>query len=170
MSVEIQQFFGEPAGHTAVGMHRAAMSWMSQAKYVRELIGRPPITLDESATVAQAAGRMRDENVGSIVVLDPLRRPRGIVTDRDITVRAVANGRNPATTALSEVCTTELTTLSPDDTVQLAVIKMRDNAVRRLLVIDANNHAVGVISLGDLAVERDAWSALGQISAAPPNG
>jgi CBS domain-containing protein len=143
---------------------------MPQAKYVRELIGRPPITLDESSTVAQAASRMRDENVGAIVVLDPLRRPRGIVTDRDITVRAVANGLDPATTSLRDVCTTALATLSPDDTVELAVIKMRDNAVRRLLIIDAGNQAVGVISLGDLAVERDAWSALGKISAAPPNG
>ena len=143
---------------------------MALAKYVRELIGRPPIALDESASVADAAAQMRDENVGAVVVLDASRRPRGIVTDRDITVRAVANGRDPATTLLSEVCTTELATLSPDDTVQLAVIKMRDNAVRRLLVVDAGNRAVGVISLGDLAVERDAWSALGQISAAPPNG
>jgi CBS domain-containing protein len=141
---------------------------MPLAKYVRELIGRPPIALQKTATVWQAAGLMRDENVGSVVVLDDAGGPCGIVTDRDITVRSVANGHDPRATSLEEVCSTELTTLSPDDTVEAAVITMRDNAVRRLLVVDDRNRAVGVISLGDLAVERDAWSALGQISAAPP--
>jgi CBS domain-containing protein len=113
---------------------------------------------------------MRDENVGAIVVIDTADRPCGIVTDRDIAVRAVANGHDSATLSLGEICTTELVTLSPKDSVEQAVITMRERAVRRLLVVDSFNRAVGVISLGDLAVERDAWSALGQISAAPPNG
>jgi signal-transduction protein with cAMP-binding, CBS, and nucleotidyltransferase domain len=143
---------------------------MPVAKFVRDLIGRPPVALQQTASVLEAARQMRDENVGAVVVLDPADRPCGIVTDRDITIRAVANMHDVGAVTLGEICTTDLVKLSPDDSVERAVITMRERSVRRLLVVDCSDRAVGVISLGDLAVERDSWSALGQISAAPPNG
>jgi CBS domain-containing protein len=91
------------------------------------------------------------------------------VTDRDIAVRAVADGRDPERTPVSEICSKDLTTVSPEDDLDRAIQVMREKAIRRLLVVDNRNQTVGILSLGDLALERDARSVLGQISAAPPN-
>jgi len=92
----------------------------------------------------------------------------GIVTDRDIVVRAVAQGHDPATTKLRDIGSHDLTTLAPTDTVEHAVQIMREKAIRRLPVVE-NGKPVGIVSLGDLALERDPDSALGNISAAPAN-
>jgi CBS domain-containing protein len=77
------------------------------------------------------------------------------VTDRDITVRAVAKGRDPASTPVREVYSAELTTLPPEETVDDAVRLMREKAVRRLPVVEGGR-PVGIVSLGDLAVDREA--------------
>jgi CBS domain-containing protein len=138
------------------------------AKQVRELMSKQPIKLQSSAPVIEAARQMRVADVGAVIVEED-SRPCGILTDRDIAVRAVAEGKDPATTPLSEVCSKDLTTLSPDDDLDRAVQLMRDKAIRRVLVVDSQNHAVGVLSLGDLAIERDSMSVLGQISAARPS-
>jgi CBS domain-containing protein len=138
------------------------------AKQVRELMSKQPIKLQRSVPVIEAARQMRAANVGAVIVEDG-GRLCGIVTDRDITLRAVAEGRDVNTTPLSDVCTSSVTTLSPDDDLDRAIQVMREKAVRRLLVVDSQNKAVGMLSLGDLAMDRDARSVLGQISAAPPN-
>jgi CBS domain-containing protein len=126
-----------------------------------------PITLPATATAVDAAKAMRDADVGDIVVLED-SRICGIVTDRDIVVRSVAVGRNPEQTKLGDICSRELTTVAPTDEVANAIALMKDKAIRRLPVVE-NDRAVGVLSLGDLAVERDRRSVLGEISAAPPN-
>jgi CBS domain-containing protein len=143
------------------------MEGLNMAKQVHELMSKP-IKLHRSASVMEAARKMREASVGTVIVEDG-SGPCGIVTDRDITVRAVAEGKNPATTPLSDVCSEELTTLAPDDELDRAVQVMREKAIRRVLVVDSQNNAVGILSLGDLAIERDSRSVLGQISAAPPN-
>ena len=63
----------------------------------------------------------------------------------------------------------ELTAVAPEDDIDRAIQVMREKAIRRVLVVDSKNRAVGILSLGDLALERDALSVLGQISGAPPN-
>ena len=139
------------------------------AKKARELMSEQPITLTSSTPIIEAARRMRAANVGSVII-EENGRPCGIVTDRDIAVRAVADGRDPERTPVSEICSKDLTTVSPDDDVDRAIQMMREKAIRRVLVVDPRNRAVvGILSLGDLALERDARSVLGQISAAPPN-
>jgi CBS domain-containing protein len=138
------------------------------AKQVRELMSKAPIKLDGSMTVLEAARRMRDANVGAVIVADG-GKITGIVTDRDITIRAVAEGRDPKTTMLFDVCSKEITTISPDDDLDRAVSMMRDKAIRRVPVVDEKNEMVGILSLGDLAKEKDPRSVLGQISAAQPN-
>jgi CBS domain-containing protein/rhodanese-related sulfurtransferase len=135
-------------------------------KRLRELMSPHPIRLPSWAQVTEAARKMSDAHVGSIVVEDD-GKLCGIVTDRDVTIRAVAQGLNPSTTTLGEICSTEVVTLSPDDDVERALEVMRERAVRRLLVVDGGR-AVGIVSLGDLAIERDARSVLGEISGAPP--
>jgi CBS domain-containing protein len=136
------------------------------AKLIRELMHKP-ITLESSASVAAAAREMRASDIGTVVV-DDGDGACGIVTDRDIAVRAVAAGLDPAITPLSEICSDDLTTLSADDDLDTAAKVMRDKAIRRILVVDSRDRAVGIISLGDLAIERDSASVLGRISAAPP--
>lgn len=138
------------------------------SKQVGELMSKPPIKLQSSAPIAEAARQMRTANVGAVVVEDG-GRTCGIVTDRDITVRAIAAGRDPSSTPLGEICSKDLTTLSPEDDVDRAIEVMRDKAIRRVLVVDSQQKAVGIVSLGDLAMDRDSRSVLGQISSAPPN-
>jgi CBS domain-containing protein len=138
------------------------------AKRVSEIMSKQPVKLQRSAPVIEAARKMRAANVGAVIVEEG-GRLCGIVTDRDIALRVVAEGRDPTTTPVSEVCSGHLTTLSPDDDLDRAIQVMRDRSVRRLLVVDAQDNALGILSLGDLAIERDAHSVLGQISAASPN-
>ena len=83
-------------------------------------------------------------------------------------VRALAEGRDPARTTVGEICSRELTTLSPNDAIGDAEKTMRDRAIRRLPVVEGGR-PVGIVSLGDLAVEKNPDSTLGGISAAPPN-
>ena len=93
---------------------------------------------------------------------------RGILTDRDIVVRAVADGLDVTATHAGDVVSRELVLLSPEDTVERAISLMREHAVRRIPVVDGDR-PVGIVSIGDLALERDQESALAEISAAPPN-
>jgi len=110
---------------------------------------------------------MRDSDIGNVIVVDN-GHICGIVTDRDITIRGVAEERNIARLKLADICSRELATLSPQDSVEDAVRLMREKAIRRLPVVEGGK-PVGVVSLGDLAVTQDHRSALGNISAAPPN-
>jgi CBS domain-containing protein len=134
---------------------------------VGDIMTKAPVALSADDTVRDAARYMRERNVGAIVV--HLRgEVCGIVTDRDIVVRCLAQGGNCDETPLRDICSRELVALHPDDDVDHAVRLMRDKAIRRIPVIK-NGKAVGILSLGDLALERDPFSALGAISAASPN-
>ena len=137
------------------------------AQYLREIMTQRPVTVETGDTVTAAARSMRDGNIGVVVVLES-GQVQGVLTDRDIVVRALAEGRDPARTSVGEVCSRELTTLAPTDSIEDAVKIMRDKAIRRLPVVEGGR-PVGIVSLGDLAVDRDPASVLGGISAAPPN-
>lgn len=138
------------------------------AQQVREVMTKDVVALDTSKPVAEAARRMRDGNIGGVLVMDN-GRLHGIVTDRDIVVRCVADGGDPSRMTLGAVCSKDLRTLRPDDDVNEAVKLVRENAVRRIPVIGQDGKPVGLVSLGDLAQRLDRESALGQVSAAPPN-
>jgi len=133
-----------------------------------------PVVLAETATVLEAARAMADTNVGPVLVVDGHEALRGVVTDRDIVVRAVAPGRRLESTALGDMCTEDTVTLSPSDSVGDAIRLMRRNAVRRLPVVESGK-PVGVVSLGDLVLQPDAVfasevrAALADITAAPPD-
>jgi CBS domain-containing protein len=137
------------------------------AQYLREIMTQKPVTVQVTDTVVAAARSMRDGNIGDVVVVDN-DQIQGILTDRDIVVRALAEGRDPARTTVGEICSRELTTLSPNDAIGDAEKTMRDRAIRRLPVVEGGR-PVGIVSLGDLAVEKNPDSTLGGISAAPPN-
>ncbi|KIG13857.1 CBS domain protein [Enhygromyxa salina] len=127
---------------------------------------RDPLTLPSSASLTQAAGAMRDNDIGSILVVDGDAKLAGIVTDRDIIVRAIADGQDPNKVPVSRIVSKPKTTLSPNDSLDRAVELMGSNSIRRIPVVD-DGRVVGIVSLGDLAAIRDPKSVLGQISTAP---
>ena len=90
----------------------------------------------------------------------------GIVTDRDITVRVLAENRDPRTTPIGDICSGELVVLDPDDDLAQAARLVRDRAVRRIPVL-RNGTPVGVVSSGDLALEKDARAVLSGVSSPP---
>jgi CBS domain-containing protein len=138
------------------------------ATRIRELMTPDPISLPATSSAMDAARAMRDADIGNVVVVDG-QKVFGIVTDRDIVLRVVAEGRDSKSTLLRDVCSQhDLATLSPQDSVDKAVQVMREKAVRRLPVVE-NQRPVGIISIGDLALEKDPQSALDHISGAPPN-
>jgi CBS domain-containing protein len=99
-----------------------------------------------------AGKRMRDLDVGLMPVFDGTQVV-GMLTDRDITIRAVAQGRDPRTTPVSDVMTTDLIFCYDDQDVSDAAQLMQQKQIRRLLVLDRTMHLVGIVSLGDLAVK-----------------
>lgn len=136
------------------------------AQKVSDVMTRNPMTVDARQTVEDAARLMKQGDTGAIVITDD-GRVAGIVTDRDIAVRVVAEGKSPSTTVM-EACSGGVESIAPDYTVDKAVQLMRSKAIRRLPVVE-DGHAVGIVSIGDLAIERDSDSALADISAASGN-
>ena len=135
---------------------------------IRDVMTTNPETLPESTIVREAAEAMRANDIGDVVVVDDNGAISGILTDRDIVVRVVAEGRDPRATRIGDIASREMTAVSPDDPVDRAVQLMRERAIRRLPVVDKGK-PVGIVSIGDLALDRDPDSALADISAAPPN-
>jgi CBS domain-containing protein len=125
-----------------------------------------PVTVPADTTLTEAAQLMRDADIGDVIIVED-GQPRGMVTDRNTVVRAIAEHHSPDDTTVADIATRDLATVSPDDPVDRAVRLMRDTAVRHLPVVE-DERLVGVVSLGDLAVERDEESALADISAADP--
>ncbi len=134
---------------------------------IREVMTANPTAYPATTSIADAARAMRDSDIGDVLV-ETNGDLCGIVTDRDIVVRAAAEDRDLSQTNLGDICSRELVTLGPDDSVEDAIRLMRDKALRRLPICDGGQ-TVGVVSLGDLAIERDRDSALADISAAPAN-
>ncbi|MFP3915528.1 MAG: CBS domain-containing protein [Actinomycetota bacterium] len=134
---------------------------------VRDVMTPDPVRVPESMSIIQMAELMRDRNIGDLIVSDG-SSVVGIVTDRDLVVRGLASGDGVEMLAAGDLASRDIESVSPDDPVATAVERMRENALRRLPVVD-NGELVGVVSLGDLAAERDPESALADISEAPPN-
>jgi CBS domain-containing protein len=134
---------------------------------IREMMTRHPVTVAASASVHEAAQAMRDHDIGAVLVTDD-GRLCGLLTDRDLVVRVLAEDGGQQGRTTGEVCTRDVTCVSSDIDVDQAAEMMRVRALRRLPVVD-QDRLVGIISLGDLAEEKDPASALGRISAASPN-
>ena len=137
------------------------------AKTIRDVMTPDPVCLTDNATVAEAARQMRDSDIGDVLVKDG-RGLRGMITDRDIVIRAIASGRDPNTTTVSEILTADPICAAPDDDLSTAANLMRRHALRRLPVCEGER-LMGIVSIGDLAIEQDSRSALADISAAPAN-
>ena len=128
-----------------------------------------PIMVALQTSLAQAAQVMRDLDTGDVLVADSGGALYGIVTDRDIVTRAVADGLDVTMTPVQAVITPSPVSVRPDDDASRAVVLMREHAIRRLPVVDEQGKVIGIVSLGDLAIDRDDRSVLADISAALPN-
>lgn len=138
------------------------------AQALREIMTQDLRTCPADTSLEDAAKAMRDADVGDVVVLDDAGEVCGVVTDRDITVRAVAEGRDPSTVKVDDICSHDLVTVEPATDAADAARLMREHAVRRLPVTEGGK-PVGMVSLGDLAIEVDSESALADVSAARGN-
>ncbi|MBO0775192.1 MAG: CBS domain-containing protein [Actinobacteria bacterium] len=137
------------------------------AQTVADVMTRNPATIERGESAAEAARLMARGDMGDVIVLDN-GTVSGIVTDRDIAIRLVAEEKDPRTPVAEIVSDAELATATPDMPLDQAIQLMRSRSVRRLPVLQ-QGRAVGVLSLGDLAMERDQGSALADISAAEGN-
>ncbi|GAA4940139.1 CBS domain-containing protein [Actinoplanes utahensis] len=120
-------------------------------RLVADAMTRKVVYLPEDTPLDEAAQAMRDQGIGDVVVTRGATLA-GIVTDRDIVIRAIAENLAPATTTLAAVATRELLMVEQSATVDEAVQAMRDRGVRRLLVCDADRNLVGILSLSDVAL------------------
>ncbi|MEU3930982.1 CBS domain-containing protein [Streptomyces sp. NPDC029044] len=137
------------------------------AQYVKDVMTAGVVAVRPDASLVEAAQLMRTQNIGDVVVAEG-QDVIGVLTDRDITVRAVADGVDPMTVSARTACTPNPVTVTPDDRVATAVTLMREHAVRRLPVVE-NGLPVGIVSLGDVAEAEDPASALADISRAEPD-
>jgi signal-transduction protein with cAMP-binding, CBS, and nucleotidyltransferase domain len=135
---------------------------------IKDVMTKSPRTLSADASLTEAARIMRDDAIGGVIVTKDDGSACGFLTDRDIVVRALAEHRDPDSTRLSEICSSDMVELQPEQTIDEAVRLMAEHAIRRIPVVDGGR-PVGLVSLGDLAQARDPDSALGAISSAPPN-
>ena len=137
------------------------------AQSIREVMTADPQTVSSDATLEEAAREMKSDDIGAVLVTDN-GGVAGILTDRDIVVRAVAEGRDPSSTKVGDVATRDVKTLTPDSSIDDAIRIVREQNVRRIPVVEDGRPA-GIVSIGDLAIERDTDSALADISSEPPN-
>lgn len=134
---------------------------------VREAMSGPVVAVDQHAAAAEAARLMRQNDTGDVVVMDG-ERLVGIVTDRDLALRVVAEGVDPYV-SVSEVLTADPVIVTPDEDLRAAAELMQVHAIRRLPVCDSGQ-VVGFLSLGDLSTLVDIEATLTEISSAPANG
>ncbi|MET9432256.1 MULTISPECIES: CBS domain-containing protein [unclassified Streptomyces] len=138
-----------------------------RARLVRDVMTPGVAAVRPDASLVEAAQLMRAQDIGDVLVAEG-DRVVGMVTDRDIAVRAVADGADPLTVSAQSVCTPDPVCVTPDDDAAEAVELMRRHAVRRLPVVE-DGRPLGMVGIGDLAVARDPGSALADISRAEPN-
>ncbi|MGH3259520.1 MAG: CBS domain-containing protein [Streptosporangiaceae bacterium] len=134
---------------------------------VRDLMTPGPIGVDYHQSIAEAARTMRDWGVGAVLVTKD-EVVHGLVTDRDLVVRAMAESMAPDE-PVGPLSSSDLVGVSADEDAEVAVRLMREHAVRRLPVID-DGQIAGMVSLGDLALEAEPASALAAVSQARSNG
>jgi CBS domain-containing protein len=119
---------------------------------LKEIMTKNPVTVRADDTARKAAGLMRDSHVGPIPVLDQEHKLIGLVTDRDLAIKIVAEGK-PAETKVSDVMSRDLFTCGPDDNVKEAIRTMETHQVRRVPIVDDEGHLLGIVAQADLATK-----------------
>lgn len=124
------------------------------ARNVRDLMTPGPASVEPSTPVVEAARLLGREDVGSLPVVEGGRLV-GIVTDRDIALRVVAEGKDPGSTSIGEVCSRDLVSARPEQELDEALALMARRQVRRLPVVEEGDRLVGILAQADVALEGD---------------
>ena len=132
---------------------------------LKDIMTRDPVVLPPDTTLKEAAQRMRDLDSGVMPVGED-DQLLGMLTDRDLTVRATAEGRDPNGTPVREVMTPEVVYCFEDDDVREAARKMEEHQIRRLIVLNRDKRLAGIVALGDIAVHTPRDRLAGEITEA----
>ena len=125
------------------------------AKAIRELMTKNPCAIDADKPVTYAAKMMRDEDVGLAPIVEG-QKLVGTLTDRDIAIRVVAEGKDPQTVTVREVATTKVVTLDPRQDLDEALRLMAEHRIRRLPVVEEDGSLAGVVAQADIAQHASA--------------
>ena len=142
------------------------------SKQIRDVMTSNPECVSEKDSLRDVARIMKDRDTGVVPVVNG-RKIVGLITDRDIVVRGLAEGKNLESASVSELMTKQVRTVRDDATVNDALELMNSAEVRRVAVVNGNDELVGIVSLGDISVKSDKDAKVGKtvesISGAPPN-
>ena len=145
---------------------------MAKKQLIRDVMTASPRTVAENDNIRDAASIMASEDIGVVPVVNG-NRVIGLITDRDIVVRAVAAGKDCSTTRVADAMTRNVRTVREDAPIDQVLQLMSNAQVRRIPVVGANDELVGIVSIGDLATETNKDDKVGQaietISSAPAN-
>lgn len=118
----------------------------------KEIMSKSIKTCDYNCNTKEAAQIMKKFDTGAVPVVDSMNKPLGVITDRDITINAVAEGNNPENIKVLNVMTKNIIAVHEDDPIDVAAQKMKANKVRRVLVVDDEDRLKGIISLADFVL------------------
>jgi CBS domain-containing protein len=144
----------------------------NESRRVRDVMTPNPETVTQNDGVRDAARIMKDQDTGVVPVVDG-KKIVGMITDRDIVVRCVAEGKNPLDAKVHDVMTKSVRKVQEDATINEVLTMMSSAEIRRLPVVNRNDEIVGIVSMGDIATETNEDGKVGKtvekISQAPPN-
>ncbi|HEX3762314.1 MAG TPA: CBS domain-containing protein [Kofleriaceae bacterium] len=138
------------------------------AQQIQDIMTKQLHAVRSEVTLLEVARMMRDQRIGDVIVTHQDGKLCGIVTDRDIVVRADAAAKPLDKTRVGDICSGQVVQVAPTSTVDEVVQLMRQHAIRRVPVV-RDGQAIGIVSIGDLARHKDPNSALAQISSAAPS-
>jgi signal-transduction protein with cAMP-binding, CBS, and nucleotidyltransferase domain len=135
---------------------------------LKEIVSRNLVTAEPDAKISEVARLMADRGVGAVLILEDDDKPRGIITDRDIVLRCVADHLDVEDTTVENVLSESVHTVLDTDGLYDVIHKMREARVRRIAVVDKDGKAVGVISFGDIvSILAKELSELGDAATSP---
>jgi CBS domain-containing protein len=144
-----------------------------ETRLIRDVMTKDPECVKDQDSVRDAALIMQRSDTGIVPVVDGDKRIIGLITDRDIVVRLVAEGKDSAKATVNEAMSRNVHSVREDTPVAEVLDLMRRSQIRRVPVVDAKNAIIGIVSVGDIAVETDRDRSVGatlkEISEAPPN-
>ena len=143
----------------------------NETRQIRDVMTPNPQTVTEGDSVHDAARIMKEQDTGVVPVVDG-KKIIGMITDRDIVVRCVADGKNPLDASVKDVMTRSVRKVKEDATINEVITLMSSSEIRRVPVVNSRDEIVGIVSIGDLAADGEknkVGSAMEQISQAPPN-
>ena len=141
------------------------------AKTAREIMTQSAECIGENDSILDAAKMMAKSDIGAMPICGEDNRLKGVLTDRDIVVKVIAEGRDPSQVRAGELGEGKPVTIGADDSIALAIKTMADNKVRRLPVIDGHD-LIGIVSIGDIAKnaeDDDTGALLERVSSGPAN-